>query len=509
MIKEKTRNKYIALFEEIEKSGLSFTDYFKSTDKNINTFYTGMTSIKEQAREGCPLAQEVVSKYEKLRADLNYQEMELSEQSEESDRGVVLDYIRDSDNKIISYKITVPVKDSIPFTTTLSRTDAETIFGLYTYYGGNVTARNVTTEFPQYTLPEIKRIFRAFGLYKDSIWAPRHLVEEMTLEQLSNYRMHLKEKAAFKYADAQQERDFKNTMNKMASQINKLNDRNEFITSLISNGINYSEFPLSDIKTSDNVGVIALSDIHVGAMNTKNGYLPLVEYNKEEIEKRLTKVLEFIKSKNWKELVIVNLGDSIDNYRGTTAKGTPLPTNMSEKEAAQIYIGVMLKWFNTLKAFFKGKINYICTGDSNHGASYDWVCNIALVPYLNNLGIECYVSNNPIDSFNVGEFTITYLHGHDSRTQYKGFPLALDEKTKNWFNNYFLQSDFTFKKNKIVLKGDLHQYAVNSCNTFDYINAPSLYGSSSYIVSNFGKGKEGTLYLEIEGNNYTSGVIWN
>ena len=101
------------------------------------------------------------------------------------------------------------------------------------------------------------------------------------------------------------------------------------------------------------------------------------------------------------------------------------------------------------------------------------------------------------------------MHGHDSKTQYKGFPLNLDEKTKNWFNNYFLQAEHDFKQNKIVLKGDLHQYSVNSCNTFDYINAPSLYGSSSYIVSNFGKGKEGTLYLEIDGNTYTNGVIWN
>lgn len=513
MLKEQTIAKYKSLILDIIDSGLTVHTYFKSIGKDPSWFYTIMRNIKAEAKKGITELEELVRLYDSIKSASNYKEVEeaVPSTSEESELGITLVYVRDENNKIQKYIIDVPVKDSIPFHAVLSREEAETIFGLYTYYGGNVTARNVTNEFPKYTLAEIKKIFRAFGLYKDSIWAPRHLVEELSVEELSNYRMSLKERAAFKYADAQQERDFKTTINKLAKQVNTLNDRNEFISSLIDKGIPYKEYPLSDLRVLDKVGIIALSDIHCGAYNTPNGYLPLPNYSKEEIEKRLNKVLEFIVSKSaeWETLIILNLGDSIDNYRGTTAKGTPLPTNMSEKESAKMYIETMVNWFRNLQEKYAGEIKYICTGDSNHGASYDWLANIALVPFLEDIEIDTYVSDNPIDQFNVGEFSLVYLHGHDSRTQYKGFPLNLDEKTKNWFNNYFLQAPFKFKPKKIVVKGDLHQYAVQSCNTFDYINAPSLYGSSSYITSNFGKGKEGTLYLEVCKDQYVSGVIWN
>ena len=70
--------------------------------------------------------------------------------------------VRDENNMIIEYKVVVYRQDKTPFKTILSRQDAETLWGLYTYYGGNVTARNVANEFPKYTLPEVKYLFRAF-----------------------------------------------------------------------------------------------------------------------------------------------------------------------------------------------------------------------------------------------------------------------------------------------------------------------------------------------------------
>ena len=97
--------------------------------------------------------------------------------------------------KIVKYKVNVKVRDSKDFDVELSRADAERIFGLYTYYGGNITARNVANEFPRFTLSEIKKIFRAFKLTKDSAWFPPHMLEEMNEEQLANYRMNLKERA--------------------------------------------------------------------------------------------------------------------------------------------------------------------------------------------------------------------------------------------------------------------------------------------------------------------------
>ena len=172
-----------------------------------------------------------------------------------------------------------------------------------------------------------------------------------------------------------------------------------------------------------------------------------------------------------------------------------------------MYLRIMNRFFSGLKQYYDN-IQYICTGDSNHDWAFGWLNNVALSYQLENIGISCYISDNPIDTINVGEYSIVYLHGHDSKTQFKGFPLHLDPKCKDWFNNYFLQAPIEFKKNRIVVKGDLHQFSVDSCNTFDYINVPSIYGSSSWIVSNFGKGKQGCSYIEINNNNYNISTIW-
>lgn len=416
--------------------------------------------------------------------------------------------IRNENNEIIEYKIIVLRRDRVPFNTTLSRNDAEILFGLYTYYGGNVTARSVANEFPKFTLTEIKYILRAFQITKDAIWAPPHLIEELSVEELSQYRMNLKERAAFKYADSQQEKDFKNTLNKMASKILKLEDRNNFIENLINNNIPYKERVVSKLKANKYTGILFISDLHVGAYNTPNGYLTLPEYSEAEINRRLDQIIDNIRNKNWKNIIVVNLGDSIDSYRKTTAKGTPLPVITTDKENVQMYISVMTRFFSQLKQIFNN-VSYVCTGDSNHEGNWGWLANIALINILNKDGMNSYVSNNPIDAFDVAGYSIIYLHGHDSSTQYKGFPLHLDDRTENWFNNFFLQTELPLQKNKIVVKGDLHQFSIDCCNTFDYINAPSVYGSSSWITSNFGKGRNGAMYIEIQENNYNTGVIWN
>lgn len=489
-------NRYKEILENIKNSDNSVSEYCKQNGINAGKIHNFIQAA--QAQQDTASVNELINVYSEITKD-----------PIDSDTKASVVYIRDDNDKITEYEVEVLVRDKKPFKVTLSREDAEVIFGLYTYYGGNITARNVANEFPKFTLADIKKIFRAFRLTKDSSWAPPHLLEELTINELNEYRLALKERAAFKYADSRQERDYKNIINKLALQIEKLEDRNEFIKELINSGQDYKEYKIESLESSLKTGIIVLSDLHVGACNVANGYLPLVEYNDAEITNRLNKILDFIAKQSWNNLIIINLGDSIDNYRGTTAKGTPLPTNMTEKQAAKMYLEIMENWFHNLKNIFDGEIQYICVGDSNHGASYDWITNVALIAKVEQLGINCYVSEDAIDSFNVGEFTITYLHGHDSRTQFKGFPLNLDEKTKNWFNNYFLQAKFNFKNRKIVLKGDLHQYNVNSCNTFDYINAPSIYGSSAYIVGNYGKGKEGALYLEIDKDKYTTGVIWN
>lgn len=420
-----------------------------------------------------------------------------------------VEYIRNNDGMIQSYKVIVYKRDKLPFITILTRSEVETIFGLYTYYGGNITARNIANEFSKFTLADIKSIIRAFGITKDSNWAAPHLLEEMSIEQLAQYRMNLKEKAAFKYADATQERDFKNLLNKMSLKITRLEDKVEMAKSLL-NPIEYKKCCVQKEFNNEITGIICLSDLHVGAFNQPEGYLELPEYNENEINRRLDRIVQSIKNKNWKSVIILNLGDNIDSYQKLTTSMThSLPCVQTDRQIATTYLSVMLRLFSQLKALFDD-VYYYSIGTGNHSGAAGWLCDIALVSHLQNMNIQCYVSNNEINYFNLNNISFIYLHGRSesSKGQFKPFPLNLDNKTQCWFNDFFADTDFKLLSKKVVLKGDLHQYSINSVSSFDYINCPSIYGASCYIVSNFGYNKWGCAYLEVyKDGNYVSGII--
>lgn len=503
MIQKKTIEKYTKLIKEIEDSKLSINKYFKSIGKEPYSFFNAMSNIRGQAINGDQNAIDLIALYDSLN------ERSVSTNGE-SELGMKWWTDRNENGYIERYHIHYPIKDSIPFDTTLTRQDAETIFGLYTYYGGNVTARNVANEFPKYTLAEIKRIFRVFKLTKDSIFVPPHLIEELNAEELAQYRMQLKERAAFKYCDAKQERDFTNQIKKMASEINRLNDRQEIAKSLLGH-IEYEkvtrEIPSINRETT---GIICLSDLHVGAFNVPEGYIDLPEYSESEINRRLDIIINSLQTKNWDKVIILNLGDNVDSYRKMTTSMThQLPCVLSDKQIAQMYLRVMIRFIDAIKSIFKN-VQYISIGSGNHSGSWGWLLDITLSQHLQNIGINSYVSNNEIDSFDVNGTSFIYLHGKSDHTkgQFKGFPLNLNEKTQCWFNDFFADTNLKLQKRKVVLKGDLHQYSINSVSSFDYINCPSIYASSTYIVSNFGVTPWACAYLEVDHKgNYTTGLI--
>lgn len=503
MIQNKTYKKYSELFRKIEESGLSINGYFESIHKDPHSFYNAIRNIKAQAETGDKNAIELVEQYKSLC------DRDVSTQGD-SESGMKWWVDRDENNVITQYHIHYPVKDSVAFDTTLTRQDAETIFGLYTYYGGNVTARNIANEFPKYTLTEIKRIFRVFKLTKDSIWVPPHLMEELNEEQLAQYRMQLKERAAFKYCDAKQERDFTNQIKKMASEINRLNNQQEIAKSLID-PITYEKVitkPISEVNTT--TGIICLSDLHVGAFNVPEGYIDLPEYSEEEINSRLDKIIFELQEKKWNRVIVLNLGDNVDSYRKMTTSMThQLPCVNTDREIAQMYLRVMMRFMDGIKSIFKN-VEYYSIGSGNHSGSWGWLLDITLSQQLQTIKINSYVSDHEIDSFDVNGTSFIYLHGKASaeKGQFKGFPLNLNEKTQCWFNDFFADTDLKLQKRKVVLKGDLHQYSINSVSSFDYINCPSIYASSTYIVSNFGKTPWACAYLEVDRKgNYTSGLI--
>lgn len=492
-MKKSTIKKYITILEDIKNSGKSIKAYCEENGISVANIY----QVKSKLEETNELYHEFMSLYNSITGRKSYNEelIEVETSEDEIDKVTV---VRNSeDNKIIEYKVYIPVRDSRPFEATLSRKEIEDIYGLYTYYGGNITARNVANEFPRFTLPEVKKIIRAFGITKDSAWFPLHLLEEMNEEELSQYRLNLKERAAFKYADSRREIDYNKQLKDLTAKLNKALDRNTFLQQLNITPDNIIPNIIFNKDEKENSLIIYLSDMHFGAYNPPYAYSDIDDYNESIIRSRLDFVLSKFQHKKYNNIVVCNLGDSIDSYKSETSRGGhPLPNIISDKDKVKLYIKLMLEFFTSLKTS-NSPIYYYCVGESNHDGDWGWLSNVLLSEKLKKLGIVSYISDKPIGKFNLNGNTFLYLHGKDNFNQNKGFPLVLNDKTESWFNSYFINNGITSEKGIYVVKGDLHQHAITVGKTFTYVSAASLYGCSNWIVANFGKTPWGITYMEV------------
>ena len=90
-----------------------------------------------------------------------------------------------------------------------------------------------------------------------------------------------------------------------------------------------------------------------------------------------------------------------------------------------------------------------------------------------------------IQTFNYGQHTFVMLHGKDKEDMRNGFPLALDNKTEVFFQDYIANKEL-LNKNIHVISGDLHQSLRQFGKRFRWKKVGSMYGSSKWIHTNFG-----------------------
>lgn len=417
--------------------------------------------------------------------------------------------------KIVKYKVNVKVRDSQDFNTELSRDDAEKIYGLYTYYGGNITARNVANEFPRFTLSEIKKIFRAFKLTKDSAWFPPHMLEEMNEEQLSNYRMSLKERAAFKYADARQERDFKNSLNKMASEINSLRDYRDFFESALrdiaENPIKFNRPPLKITKADNKKTLILfLADMHIGA-KVEYGSLYPNNYDLNEVYNRLDTILQYLsKLGRFYKIVIVNGGDCIDGIDNQTARRDHyMPQSMGNKEQINNFAYAITYFFQKLMELdLAENYSYQSVVNGNHDGDTGWITSkyVSTLLKMQYPNIETNVADSFFLRYDVDDFSYIVSHGKDSKHMKKGLPMVMDPKTEVFLTQY-INSQHDLKKYINVVSGDLHNESMTRGKLFKYWKVGSFFGSSDYCMYNFGDTAPHVNYHIVEGSVLLNGTI--
>lgn len=414
--------------------------------------------------------------------------------------------------KIKEYKYKILIRDKDPMEGVLTLNQMQNLYFQYSNEGAKLSTRKVLESFPQFNINELKKILRAFNITKDCKPFAPHFIESHTEDELKELLLQYSVDRVAKNAKRDEVKSLTDCIKSQTKVINDLNNKKKLLEelSLSKFDINHKVFNSSNDK--DSSLIIYLSDLHIGAYNEPDGYEELDSYSEGDIMNRLNAIIKKFSNKTYEDIIVCNLGDSIDSYSGqTTRGGHDLPTVMSNKQQSKLYLKVMMQFFTDLisNVNIKGSLYYKCIGESNHDGDWGWINNIALSNLLSQrLNVNCYVSDYPIDYFDVNMNKFIYLHGKDSKNQFKNFPLTIDPKTEIWFNNYIINNKISTEKDIYVVKGDLHQYAITCAKTFMYISVPSLYGSSNWIVANFQKTKWGVSFMEVTSNGEVSnGVI--
>ena len=311
-------------------------------------------------------------------------------------------------------------------------------------------------------------------------------------EQLIQYRMNLKERAAFKYADATQEREFKNTLNKMASEINRLSNYKNLLSDVMNN-FNPTLTPKklnTTTSTCSNVLVLYLSDMHIGA-KVESGSLFNNVYNEKIVFNRIDSVIEHLCSLKtyFKRIIIADCGDSIDGIDNQTARRDHyLPQNMDNQEQANNYLSAMFYLFESLFTNnLAEKYSFISVSCGNHGGFSELLLHKLFESQLNLRypEVETKVADKYYLQYNIYDTSIFLHHGKDDKFMKKNFPMYLNNDAEMKIDQ-FIRAQKDVKKNIHVVSGDLHNEAMSRGKFFKYWKVGSFFGSSDYCMYGFG-----------------------
>ena len=273
---------------------------------------------------------------------------------------------------------------------------------------------------------------------------------------------------------------------------------------------NVEPLPVKKIvyERSDITLVVYMSDKHIGAAIGENAPYETI-YNKEVLEERFARVLDEIREVecvyDLNHIVIVDLGDALDGYNAqTTRGGHTLPQNMTNKEAFNTFVELHKNFYTSLvDANLAHKLTFLHLTESNHGGDFEYFATRALEEYINTLyketpSIKFYTLPHFINPFSIAGNTYLLSHGKDSVDMRNGLPLTLDAKTNEYITNYVIAKGIPFEGLHFI-KGDLHQASTQWGKHFRYRNIPSMFGSSKWIMTNYGMTNPGCSFDLIEG----------
>lgn len=424
---------------------------------------------------------------------------------------------RSESRRIESYSYKILVKDKDPLEGTLTREQMELIHNLYSNEGASLSQREVCRHLPGMILKDFKKILTAFSITKSSAPLAQHTIEENSTERLVELTIQNKENHYLKRLEQDRNRATEGLLKESLKKNELLKQELKNVIDHLGNiklDITPATVRIPEYKTNKTM-MVYLSDMHIGA--EVSGYsIYNNTFNLEVAKKRFDYIIKelLIEAFNFgvSNIVVCNLGDSLDGYDAkTTRGGHGLPQNMNNKDQLKNYLELMIGFFKTLSECGQFvNISYVCVEGGNHDGDFGYAANKALEAYITllNPNIDVEIFEKHINHFTIGKHTFVLTHGKDAKDMFKNMPLVLNDKWENQINEYLNHNNLTGTIH--FIKADLHQSATTYAKRFTYKSVGSFFGSSEWIHKNFGNTKAVVDYAFINGEYiYDSRLILN
>lgn len=256
------------------------------------------------------------------------------------------------------------------------------------------------------------------------------------------------------------------------------------------------------IRTSkyDNNQLFFISDLHVG--------MKVDDWDLHAAQKRVNSILNYIDVDS--NVSIILTGDIIDGLNGmtaTTSSHHKLPQNLNNSQQLIGAVSIFKNLFDELYFNYQSgtikSINFISTSNSNHSGDMDLVIAQFIELYLNKNypEINCIVTDEYWNTFNIDDYNFVISHGKDSVNMKNGLPLVLDNKTELYLTQFLVEKNIKLDPIKThVITGDLHTESLSQGKFFKYHKLPAVAPASDWVKYNFGNQCSGIKVFEIKRN---------
>lgn len=263
---------------------------------------------------------------------------------------------------------------------------------------------------------------------------------------------------------------------------------------------------------------VIITDVHAG-MCPKAGFLDY-EWNAKVLTEAFNKTLKDIISLvdtaggRVEELILYDLGDSLDGYEGlTTRGGHKLPQNMTTVQQFSLSLNCYISLIeNILKLDLADTITVHRVEMDNHSYSFGQTVGYSLESFIKRLYPDAkinFVKQPEFMAYKVyGDVAIVTTHGKDAKEMKQPLPYVMAHKWETYFGGIFKRWKLLDKKISLF-KGDQHRLGYSSHSLFDYYNFMAFSPPSGWAQHNFGASEDVGYSIHITGKSRKDNNIFN